>query len=237
MKAHGDTQKRARLLVAEDHALVRMGITAVLAADPTLTVIGEARDGEEAVALCRELRPDLVLMDTSMPKMDGIEATCIIKEQFPKTSVLILTSHAEEDLLMEAVRAGAAGYVLHSAEPARLLEAVRAVMSGETPLDHGLAMRLLRQLAAREPTSPQKRHELESEGGPSRDAPAVSLSHRELEVLRCVVEGKTNRLIAQELHMSLSTVKRHLERIASKLGVSDRTQVAVKAVELRLLTE
>jgi DNA-binding NarL/FixJ family response regulator len=161
----------------------------------------------------------------------------MIKAHLPKTSVLILTGHAEEDLLMEAVRAGAAGYILHSAEPTHLLEAVRAVMGGETPLDHGLAMRLLRQLATAVSTSPEERRETASEGGRlSRGAPpAVSLSDRELEVLRCVVEGKTNRLIAQELHMSLSTTKRHLERVASKLGVSDRTQVAVKAVETGLL--
>jgi NarL family two-component system response regulator LiaR len=121
-------------------------------------------------------------------------------------------------------------------EPTRLLEAVRAVLDGETPLDQGLAMRLLRRLAAEVPTVPERRRETASEGEPpSRDFPAVSLSDRELEVLRCVVAGKTNRLIAQELHMSLSTMKRHLERVASKLGVSDRTQVAVKAIEMGLV--
>jgi DNA-binding NarL/FixJ family response regulator len=235
MRAHSDIQEKVRVLVADDHAFVRMGIIAVLAADSDLTVVGEAKDGEEAVALCGELEPDVVLMDLSMPRMDGIEATRMIKAHLPKTSVLILTGHAEEDLLMEAVRAGAAGYVLHGAEPTRVLEAVRAVMRGESPLDHGLAMRLLRQLAAGEPTSPEKRRETASEGGFPRDDPAISLSPRELEVLRLVVAGKTNRLIAQELHMSLSTTKRHLERVASKLGVSDRTQVAVKAIEMGLL--
>src|SRR5215218_8082760 len=103
MKAHSDTEKKARVLVVDDHALVRMGISAVLAADPNLTVVSEARDGEEAVALCRELEPDLVLMDLSMPRMDGIEATRMIKAHLPKTSVLILSGYAEEDLLMEAV--------------------------------------------------------------------------------------------------------------------------------------
>ncbi len=235
MRAHSETQKKARVLVADDHAFVRMGIIAVLAADSALTVVGEAKDGEEAVSLCGELEPDLVLMDLSMPRMDGIEATRMIKAHLPETSVLILTGHAEEDLLMEAVRAGAAGYVLHSDEPTRVLEAVRAVMSGETPLDHGLAMRLLRQLASEGPASPEKLRETAPEGGPSKGAPDVSLSPRELEVLSLVVAGKTNRLIAQELHMSLSTTKRHLERVASKLGVSDRTQVAVKAVGMGLV--
>jgi DNA-binding NarL/FixJ family response regulator len=239
MQTRSDTEKKARLLVVDDHAFVRMAIIAVLAADSALTVVGEAKDGEEAVALCRELEPEVVLMDLSMPRMDGIEATRMIKAHLPKTSVLILTGHAEEDLVMEAVRAGAAGYVLHGAEPTRLLEAVRAVINGETPLDCGLAMRLLRRFESQAVLAPADSSQREvanrSVGRGSRGAPPESLTPRELEVLGHLARGKPNRQIAQELHLSLSTVKRHVEHIIFKLGVSDRTQAAIKALELGMV--
>jgi DNA-binding NarL/FixJ family response regulator len=237
MKAHSDTEKKARLLVADDHAPMRIGIKAILAKDVTLEVVGEAEDGEQAIARCRELRPELILMDVSMPKLDGIEATRAIKDQFPETSVLMLTAFDDQGLLLKAVKAGAAGYVLKGSDPGHLLGSVRAVLEGDTPLDSRLAMRLLRQLSTEQPTSPEKRRQRAAEEGLPRGAPAASLSPRELEVLRKVVEGKTNRLIAQELHMSLSTMKRHLERVVSKLGVSDRTQAAVKAIEFGLLSQ
>ena len=153
LKARSETEP-ARLLGVDDHAFVRLGIVTFLTNDPTLTVAGEAKDGEEAVALCRELHPDLVLMDLSMPGMGGIEATRMIKAHLPETSVLILTGHAEEDHLMEALRAGAAGYVVHTENPTRLLDAVRLVLEGHTPLDQELAGWLLRRIAA-QTASPQ----------------------------------------------------------------------------------
>jgi DNA-binding NarL/FixJ family response regulator len=139
--------------------------------------------------------------------------------------------------MLRAIRVGAAGYVLKwDEDPSRLIAAVREALSGESPMDERLAGRLLKRLAA-EGANPDGRSTVQAGRNEPKKDPTVSLTPTELEVLGRVVEGKTNRLIAQELHMSLSTVKRHLERIASKLGVSDRTQVAVKAVELRLLTE
>ena len=231
----GEVPKAARLLVVDDHAFMRVALNAILGGgDAPVEVVGEAGDGEEAVTRCRELRPDLVLMDISMPKMDGLEATRRIKAELPETSVLVLTSHEDHGLLMEAVKAGAAGYVLKGDKPHRILDAVRAVLSGESPLDQGLAMRLLRHLggeaAARATGPPAGR-------GASRPLPAMpnSLTPRETEVLVCLASGKTNRQIAKELHLSLSTVKRHLEHILPKLKVSDRTQAAVKAVEMGLL--
>lgn len=135
------------MLVVDDHAFMRAGIRATLARDEALEVVGEAADGEQAIERCRELDPDLVLMDVSMPVLDGIEATRAIKAQFPRISVLVLTAFDDQELLLRAVQAGASGYVLKGSDPRRVLEAVRAVLEGETPLEQGLAMKLIRRLA------------------------------------------------------------------------------------------
>jgi two-component system, NarL family, response regulator LiaR len=234
--SRGGAPTRARLLVVDDHALMRVAIDAILARDDTLEVVGEAQDGQEALVRCRELGPDLILMDLSMPKMGGIEATRNIKAQFPLISVLILTAYADDRLLMEAVQAGAAGYILKGENPHEVLEAVRAVLSGETPLDQGLAMQLLRRLgeeqAAEQPTRPPEEPPTTKSAAPSL---LNTLTPREQEVLVHLASGETNRQIAQALHLSLSTVKRHLENILSKMKVSDRTQAAVKAIEMGLL--
>ena len=217
----------ARLLIADDHALLRTGMRAMLEAELDLAVVGEAGNGREAVELCRELLPDLVLMDLSMPEMDGIEATRAIKAEFPRTGVLVLTAHADQEMLLDAIRAGAAGYVLKGVGPDELVGVARATLGGESPVDQELVMRLVRRLAEEADPPPEPSAARREEPG--------SLTPRELGVLRSLATGKTNRQIAHELHLSLSTVKRHLERIISKLGVSDRTQAAVKAVELGLI--
>src|SRR5918999_1059416 len=144
---------KARLVVVDDHALMREAINAILAMDASLEVVGEAQDGQEAIECCRELRPDLVLMDVSMPRMDGLEATRRLKEELPETSVLFLTAHADHTLLGEAVKAGAAGYVLKGERPNNVLDAIRAVLVGGTPLDQGVAMGLLRSIAAEQTAS------------------------------------------------------------------------------------
>jgi DNA-binding NarL/FixJ family response regulator len=237
-KASSETPKAARLLVVDDHAFMRVAIGAILGRDDApVEVVGEAQDGLEALERCQELRPDLVIMDVSMPKMDGLEATRRIKAEFPETGVLVLTSHEDHELLMEAVKAGAAGYVLKGEAPDHVLAAVRAVLEGETPLDQGLAMSLLRQLgeeaAAQQAAKPSA---AQAVAGSVAATPNYSLTPRETEVLVCLASGKTNRQIAKELHLSHSTVKRHLEHILPKLKVSDRTQAAVKAVEMGLLS-
>jgi DNA-binding NarL/FixJ family response regulator len=227
---------KARLLVVDDHAFMRVAINAILTRDSSLEVVGEAKDGQEAIERCRELHPDLILMDVSMPRVNGLEATRNIKAQSPETSVLILTAHADQSFLMDAVKAGAAGFVLKGEHPEHVLDAVRAVLDGETPIDQGLAMKLLKSIgeeaAVQEDVRPQTTTSVE----PATSAPTMvnPLTPRETEILGHIASGKTNRQIAKELHLSLSTVKRHLERILSKLGVSDRTQAAVKAVELGL---
>ncbi len=145
----------ARLLIAEDHALVREGLRAMLTSEPDLAVVGEAENGREALVACRSLNPDLVLMDVRMPEMDGLEATRAIKEAQPRVSVLMVTTHREPDYLMEAVRAGAAGYVLKESSKRELLGAVRKVLRGESPLDQDLAMQILRRVAEKD--APGKR--------------------------------------------------------------------------------
>ena len=228
--AHTHETSKARLVVVDDHAFMRAGIRSILGRDDALEIVGEAKDGKEAIECCRELRPDLVLMDVSMPKMNGIEATREIKAQFPLTSVLILTAHADHRLLMDAVKAGAAGYLLKGGGIQYVLDAVRAVLNGDTPLEQEEAMQLLQGLARENP-----RAKPPTEFAP--ESPKTNLSSQETGVLRLIAAGKTNRQIAQEMLVSLSSVKTYVQRIIKKLGVSDRTQASVRALELGLLAE
>jgi DNA-binding NarL/FixJ family response regulator len=218
----------ARLLIADDSAPVRQGLRAMLAREPDLEVVAEAANGEEALRACRSSRPDLILMDVRMPKMDGLEATRMVKAEYPETAVLVVTTHESPEYLLDALRAGAAGYVLKESTRRELLGAVRGVLDGESPLDQELSARLLRRLAAGDGPHPSPAREYDK-------PPPGSLTARELDVLELLATGKTNRQIAQQLHLSLSTVKGHLERLIAKLKVSDRTQAAVKAVELGLV--
>jgi DNA-binding NarL/FixJ family response regulator len=230
---------QARLLIADDQLLIRLGMRAIIESEPGLELVGEAEDGQQAVELCRELKPNLVLMDVQMPRMDGLEATTTIKEENPAISVLVVTAHEDTDYLLKAIKAGAAGYVLKDAPRNRLLNTIHRVLEGESPLNQELAMQLIRSIAADTERQPVPFHE-SSTGPPTPDRKrdegqlVESLTPREVEVLRLLVAGKTNRQIAQEMYVSLSTVKTHVERIIRKLGVSDRTQAAVRAVEIGL---
>ena len=212
----------ARLAIVDDHDLARAGLRGMLAGERGLEIVGEAVNGRQALSLCRRLRPDLVLMDVRMPDLDGLAATRAIKQECPGTSVILVTMHENADYLLEAIKAGAAGYVLKGATKRELVSAVRRVLAGESVLEPDLTSQLLRRLARE----------------PRRDAPtpAEPLTPREREVLRLVARGYTNQEIATELTLSLSTVKTHLEHIIAKLDVSDRTQAAVRAAELGLLS-
>ena len=215
-----------RLVLADDHHLLRRGFRSLLSGEPGLEVVGEASTGLEAIEICRRLVPDLVLMDVRMPEMDGITATRQIKRDHPGVSVLMVTMHENPDYLLEALDAGAAGYVLKDAPAERLINAVFRTLDGESPLNQELATRLLRQLAEEKQHKPHPGESKHVE--PLDDA----LTPRETEVLGLVTTGQTNQEIAQTLTISKGTAKVHVERIIRKLGVSDRTQAAVRAIEL-----
>jgi DNA-binding NarL/FixJ family response regulator len=217
-----EVARPARVIIADDHELARLGLRTMLMPEPDLDVVGEATTGREAVAMSRELQPDLVLMDIRMPDLDGLIATRTIKEELPRTSILVVTLSEDPDYLLEALRVGAAGFVLKDASRREVVAAVRQVLSGESPLDPKLAAQLIRRMAGQpREASPQHTDEL---------------TQRELDVLRLVAEGKTNAEIAQALFISVGTVKVHVERIIDKLGVSDRTQAAVRAFEFGYIT-
>ena len=221
----------ARLIIADDHVLLRSGLRSMLAGEADLDVVGEAADGQEALELCRSLQPDLVLMDVRMPRMDGLAATRAIKEEFPRTSVIMVTMQEDPDYLFEAVIAGAAGYVLKDTTPEQLTDAVRQVLDGEFLFNQRLTIDLLRSMAGREkPSTPH------SEAAASEEALSEPLTEQETEILRLLAQGQTNPQIARELVVSPGTVKNLVRDIIAKLGVSDRTQAAVRAMELGLLT-
>jgi DNA-binding NarL/FixJ family response regulator len=216
-----------RLAIVDDHQLAREGLRDMLADAPDIEVVGEAANGREALLLCSRLRPDLVLMDVRMPEMDGLAATREIKQRYPAVSVMMVTMHENPDYLLEALRAGAAGYVLKDAPRREVISAVQRVREGESSLDPELADQLLRRLATE---SGGRRGAHSANGGL-----AGTLTPRELEVLRLMQLGRTNRQVAEELYISAGTAKRHVENIIAKLEVSDRTQAVVRALELGVL--
>jgi DNA-binding NarL/FixJ family response regulator len=213
----------AHLVIADDHELARAGLRSMIGGEPGLEIVGEATNGREALELCRRYAPDLALLDMRMPEMDGLAATRAIKQECPRTAVIIVTMHENPDYLFEALKAGAAGYLLKDASQREVVTAVRRVLRGESLLNQDLATQLLRRLAGEASGSAVLR-------------PPERLTPREHEVLRLLAQGQTNREIAKSLVVSVGTVKVHVEHIIAKLGVSDRTQAAVRAVELGLLS-
>jgi DNA-binding NarL/FixJ family response regulator len=228
----------ARVLVADDHELVRDGFKRVLGYERDLAVVGEATNGREAVELCGDLKPDLVLMDVRMPQMDGLEATRQIKVDHPEISVLVITTYENPEYLLEAIKAGAAGYVLKDAPNQQLLSAMRRALEGESPINQELATQLIQRLAgeASQPAaaSSQAPPEAQSAASPAPPSLLEELTPREEEVLGLIARGKTNQEIARSLSISRATAKVHVRRIIAKLGVSDRTQAVVRALELGL---
>jgi DNA-binding NarL/FixJ family response regulator len=198
-----------RLLIADDHAVVRTGLARLVETFEDVELVGAAADGDEAVERCRQSEPDVVLMDLEMPVLDGIAATRAITAAQPAVAIVVLTSFSDRDQILQALDAGAVGYLLKDAEPEDIAKAVRAAARGEAPLDPRAGRALL---SAR-----------------SAAAPLDDLSEREREVLQLVARGLPNKLIARELSISEKTVKAHLTQIFRTIGVTDRTQAALWA--------
>jgi DNA-binding NarL/FixJ family response regulator len=211
----------ARLVIADDYELIRTGLRAMLTGQRGLEVVGEASNGREALALCRRMQPDLALIDVRMPEMDGLATCRSIKQECPATSVILITVYEKSEYLIEALKAGAAGFVLKDITQPELITSVRRVLRRESLLNSDVVVRLL--------------GDLEGETSSREELLPKQLSEREYEVLRLLAQGKTNPEIAQELTISVGTVKIHVEHILAKLRVSDRTQAAVRASELGLL--
>jgi DNA-binding NarL/FixJ family response regulator len=214
------------LVIVDDHPLFRAAIRQMLGGWPDLEVVGEASDGCESVELCRSLHPEVVLMDLSMPNMDGFEATREIKLESPSTIVLALTAFEEPEYLLKALKAGASGYVVKHMGSQQIVGAIRRVLEGDSPLNQEVAMQLLIRLIG------EMKHK-EAEPKPLLPIP---LSPREMEVLKLLARGLSNQQIANDLFISLSTVKNHVHHIIEKLGASDRVQAVILAIEYDLIS-
>jgi len=202
-----------RVLIADDHAVVRQGLRTYLELQPDVEVVAEAADGEAAVREAGRLTPDVVLLDLAMPRLDGVAALARLREAAPSARVIVLTSFGEDDRLFAALRAGAAGFLLKDTEPADLARSIRTAHRGESPLSPAVATRVVEALA---------------HGGRARASDL--LTPRELDVLRLIARGRSNKRIALELGVAEKTVKTHVGHVLAKLDVSDRTQAALYAV-------
>lgn len=228
-------------LVVDDHANVRLGTSDILAAIGGIEVVSEASNGDEAVERAMLHRPDLVLMDINMPEKDGIAATRAITRQLPKTSVLILTAHDSPEYLVSAIQAGAAGFLLKSAEIPEYADAIEAIFDGGTPMDTDLMARALKELAhqkektERESTHRSLERPLELDFPRPPWTPLENLSPREHEALLYIADGLTNEQVAKKMFVALPTVKNYVKNILYKLEVGNRTQAAAKAIQFGIL--
>jgi len=216
--------QRIRVLIADDHKVVREGLAAILNAKQSIEVVGEAQNGQEAVEKARSLVPDVILMDVSMPRMGGVEATRQIKRESPHIGVIALTMYDEEHYIFDLVRAGATGYLLKDTDSAQIVVAIHAIYRGESLINPSVASKILAEFSLLAQKKGEKRARLEND-----------LSEREITVLRLVKDGKANKEIANSLDLSVKTVKNHLRNIFHKLQVYDRTQAAILAIRKGLI--
>ena len=212
-----------RVLIADDHAVVREGTRKVLEQEEDLVVVAEASDGEEAIRLAGQYKPDVAIIDINMPKLDGIEATIEIKNLYPSVAVLILTAYDDDQFVFRLLEVGAAGYLLKSIRSQELVDAVRAVNAGDSVLHPTIARKVLKRFR---PSSEE----------PAKDKTYEALTEREKQVLILATQGLSNQEIANELYLSLRTVQTHLGNIFNKLQVSSRTEAVVHALKQGLIT-
>lgn len=215
--------KPIRVLLVDDQALFREALHTLLSTWDDIAIVGEAADGEEALSIAAELQPDVVLMDMRMPRMDGVTAIRLLHQRQPECRAIVLTTFDDDEFVFEGLRAGAVGYLLKDVSSDKLVEAIRAASRGETFLQPSVAAKVVAELTRLEPASPSHQELVEP------------LSERELEILHLLAEGKSNREIGLDLHITEGTVKNHVTNILGKLGVRDRTQAALKARDLGLL--
>ena len=201
-----------RVLLVDDHEMVRMGLSAFLSTQRDIEIVGQARDGEEACKLAVETKPDVILMDLVMEKMDGIEATAEIMKRLPETKIIVLTSYIDDEKVYPVIEAGAFSYLLKTSSAVEIADAIRRAVKGESVVDAEVTNKMMQRMRTRREK-------------PLHDA----LTPRELEVLKLIGEGKTNQEIADTLYIGVKTVKTHVSNILAKLQVEDRTQIAVDA--------
>lgn len=209
-----------KVLIADDHAIVRTGLRALLSSEPSMKLVGEATGGYEAIELAGKSNADILVLDISMPDLDGISVTKKIKSQFPDLRILILTVHEDEALLREAVRVGAAGYILKRAAETELISAIRAIIGGDLYVDPSMVRVLLSDETKPTATLPES---------------VESLTHRENEILKLIVQGYTNRQIGEELNISTRTVEGHRANLVAKLGLHSRVELVRYAREQGLI--
>jgi two-component system, NarL family, response regulator LiaR len=211
-------EDKITVVIVDDHTIVRQGLRTYLELQPDVLVVGEAANGSEAMALVKDNLPDIVLMDLVMPGMDGVDATRAITAMSPSTRVIVLTSFSEDEKVFASIKAGAQGYLMKDVLPSDLVAAIRTVNRGEAQLDPEIARKVMQEFANPQPVAPKH-----------------DLTDRELEVLRLIAQGKSNKDISEDLVLSEKTVKTHVSNILQKLHLSDRTQAAVFALRQKIV--
>jgi DNA-binding NarL/FixJ family response regulator len=214
-----------RVLIVDDQTVVREGLAAILSTDPEIEVVGLAANGQQALDQLPEARPDLVLMDLKMPVLNGVQATRRLRQKYPHIRVLVLTTYAADDWVLDAISAGAAGYLLKDTRRAELLDAIKGTALGRAYLDPSIAGRVMQQAVSRAPAPPPASLSVEP------------LTEREQQILALLAQGYSNPEIAQRLHLARGTVRNYVSTILQKLGASDRTEAAVLALRLGLVPD